>query len=72
MDYAGMGGRTFGIVAVGQFTGEKKGYGHMNEFDYLFQVKCFEKAKSLDKQGYVPVALTPEQRQKVIDFEGSN
>ena len=38
----------------------------MNEFDYLFQVKCFEKAKSLDKQGYVPVALTPEQRQKVL------
>ena len=72
MDYAGMGGRTVGVVVVGKFTGEKGGYGHMNSFDYLFRIECFEKAKILDRESYVPEALTPEQRHKVEEFEKSN
>ena len=72
MDFAGMGGRTFGVITVGQFTGEKRGYGHMNEFNYLLKVKCFEKAEYLDDKGSVPEALAPEQSQKISEFENSN
>lgn len=69
MDFGIMGGRTVGVVAVGSFTGNKVGYGHMNAFDYLFKIECFERAKMLDREGFVPDALTLEQRRRVEEFE---
>lgn len=67
-----MGGRAFGVIAIGQFTGEKKRYGHMNEFDFLFNVKCYEKAQMLDREGSVPQGLTSEEVRKVEEFENAN
>ena len=72
MDFAGMGGRTFGVVAVGRLVAEKESYGYMNEFDCLFKVECFKRAEMLDKEGYVPQALTLPQRNKIEAFEKSN
>lgn len=72
MEYAGMGGRTYGIVAEGTLIeGDELGYGHFNSFDYLFRIQCFEKAVRLDGKGYVPGSLSTESRKKVEAFEGS-
>ena len=70
MESAGMGGRTVGIIAVGEFTGEKEGYGNMNSYRYLFKVDCFEKAEMLDRKNLLPD--TPELKRKMEDFENSN
>jgi hypothetical protein len=72
MDFAGMGGRTFGVVAIGQFTAEIKRTGNNSGFDYSFKVKCFEHTEMLDRESNVLGALTPEQRHKVEEFENSN
>ena len=70
MDHAGMGGRTVGIVAVGQFTGEKERYGNMNSYRYLFKIDCFEKAEMLDRENLLPD--TPKLKKKMENFENSN
>ena len=72
MDFAGMGGRTFGVIAVGQFIKDKDNYGHLGAFDYLFEIKCFEKSKLLDRDSFVRESLTPEQTRKIEEFEKSN
>jgi hypothetical protein len=70
MDFAGNGGRTFGIIAVGQIIADQnKKYGHLNNFDYSFKVDCYEKAEMLDDKGFVPQALSLEQRTKIKEFE---
>ena len=71
MDFAGMGGRTVGIIAVGKFTGgENERFGNMNSYNYLFKVNCFEKAEMLDRKNLLPD--NPELKKKMEEFENSN
>jgi hypothetical protein len=69
MDFAGQGGRTFGVVARGTFFNEGKKYGHLNNYDFLFKIDCLERAKFIDDKGYVPQALSDEQKTKIKQFE---
>lgn len=70
MDFAGMGGRVVGVVAVGIFTKEEKHFGAIGKSDYVFRVKCFEKAKMLSR---LPQSLKPEQLTKIEEeFENSS
>jgi hypothetical protein len=66
------GGHTVGVVAIGKLIGTKGGYGHMNGFNYLFNIECLERAELFDPQGKRPAAMTKEQRRKVEEFENSN
>ena len=50
------GGWTFGVIAVGRLTGTKGGYGHMNQYDYLFEIDCLEHAELFDRTGKRPAA----------------
>lgn len=69
---AAMGGRTYGVVAVGTLIEKKDGYGYMNNYNYLFMVKCFEKSVLLDREGYLPHALDSEQHRRIEEFERGN
>ena len=65
-------GRTVGLVAVGRLHGEG-GYGHMNAFDFKFEVRCIEKAEILLKgDSVIPQALSKKQRDKIKKWESSN
>ena len=66
------GARTVGIVAVGKLIGTKGGYGHMNEFAYLFNIECLERAELFDLKGKRPAEMTKDERRKVEEFEISN
>jgi hypothetical protein len=66
------GGKTVGIIAVGRFRDGKDGrYGHLNGYNFQFEIECFDKAKILDNEGFVPQALTPDQRRVIEEFENS-
>lgn len=71
LPFAGVESKTAGIIAEGKFTFKKEGYGYMNSFDYKFTVNCFEKVTIIDDEGFVPQALTPEQRRRIEEFENS-
>jgi hypothetical protein len=62
------GSWNFGVVAVGRITGTKGGYGHMNAFDYKFEIDCVEHSELLDKIGFRPGPGTEEFR-KIETFE---
>jgi hypothetical protein len=72
MDSAGMGGRTFGIIAVGRLVKlERRGSNNCCA-DYKFVADCLESAESLDKTGQIPGALAPEDRERILRFEENN
>jgi hypothetical protein len=54
------GSWNFGVVAIGRLDGVTGGYGHMNAFDYRFEIDCLEHHELLDKKGFRPQASTPE------------
>jgi hypothetical protein len=66
------GAHTVGIVAVGKLVGIKGGYGQMNRFDYLFDIKCLERAELFDLKGRDPAAMPKKQQLQVEEFENSN
>lgn len=63
------GAWTFGVIGEGRLIGTKGRYGHMNAFDYLFEIDCLEHAELLDKKGRWPKDMPPEQQQKLAAFE---
>lgn len=65
-------GRTVGVVVVGRLSGPERDTYHPSGAGYLFTVDCFVRAEMLDRAGYIPASLTPEQRRKVEEFESSN
>jgi hypothetical protein len=66
------GAHTVGIVAIGKLIGTRGGYGQMNGYDYLFEIRCLERAELFDVHGKKPAAMTKEQQHKVEVFETSN
>jgi hypothetical protein len=67
------GGRTIGVVAVGRLIGTKGGYGHMNQYAYLFNIECLDRAVLFDLQGKRPAEMAlEEQRRKAEEFENAN
>jgi hypothetical protein len=66
------GAHTVGIVAVGKLVGVKGGYGQMNRFDYLFDIKCLERAELFDLKGRNPAEMPKKQQLQVEEFENSN
>ena len=63
------GAWTFGVIGQGRLIGTKGGYGHMNSFDYLFEVDCLDHAELFDQKGLHPSEMTPQQQQKIAAFE---
>ena len=55
----------FGVIAEGRLTGSKGGYGHMNGYDYLFEIDCFQHAERLDEKSNKPEDL----RRRMEEFE---
>lgn len=63
------GGWTFGAILIGRLTGIKGDYGHMGQYDLLFEIECLEHAEMLDRNGRRPSEMPKEQQQKVQEFE---
>lgn len=63
------GSWNFAVVAEGRLTGLKGGYGHMNAYDYLFEIDCFRHAELLDSHGYSPSTMPEAERHRLDDFE---
>src|SRR5688572_30412665 len=63
------GAWTFGLTGQGRLIGAKGGYGHMNRFDYLFEIECLDHAELFDQKGLHPRDMAPQQQQKVAVFE---
>ncbi len=47
-------GRTLSVVFAGTFDSSKTGYGHSNDFKFLLNVSCIEKAKVLFEDSRLP------------------
>jgi hypothetical protein len=63
------GAWNFAVVAEGRLTGLKGGYGHMNAYDYLFEIDCFQHVELLDTRGYSPASMPEDERRRVEEFE---
>ena len=63
------GAWTFGVIGEGRLIGTNGRYGHMNAFDYLFEIDCLEHAELLDKKGRGPKDMAPEQQPQIAAFE---
>lgn len=49
-------GRTLSVVFAGTFESSKSDYGHSNDFQFLLNVSCIEKAKVLFEDSILPIS----------------
>ena len=69
--YAGHPGwddQILGIKAVGKLIGSRGGYGQLGKFDYLFEIKCLERAELIFQNRESTISAKEKQR-KIEEFE---
>jgi hypothetical protein len=58
-------GRTLRVVMVGKFHGSGGSYGHLNAYQFQFDARCIEEAKTLLKDSRLPTSMSKKLLDKI-------